>query len=80
MPLYEYQCEACSTCFTRQLKIAEMHLPESEPCVKCGEVQVKKKILTGILFNADVVKPTSQYKELVRTWKKNIPHNTLPDY
>lgn len=80
MPLYDYQCETCGKVTTQQRKIAEMHQPESEPCEGCGETTVKKKILTGVIFNADKVKPDARYVERVREWKRTIPRNTLPDY
>lgn len=80
MPLYEYQCESCKHYSTQQRKISEMHVPESEPCESCGEMSVKKKILSGIIFNADSVKPDARYAERVREWKRTIPRNTLPDY
>ena len=80
MPTYEYQCESCGDYFTQQLPIAKMKEPEKDACKKCGCESVRKKILSGVIFNADSVKPNQKYKELVREWKKTIPHNTLPDY
>lgn len=79
MPLYEYQCSSCGHEFEKQLRILQMLDPEKEPCPMCSEVHVRKHIKTGVIFNADVVKPNVAFQERIREMKRTIPHNNLHD-
>ena len=47
MPTYEYRCEKCEHYFTRNVSISSMYVPEEDPCTNCGEVAVKKVMLTA---------------------------------
>lgn len=77
MPTYEYQCEACGSTFDKVMKISEMYEPEKDSCEACGEHKVKKKILSGVIFNADVVKPNAAFQERIKDMAKHHPLNTL---
>lgn len=80
MPTYDYQCENCRAVFEKRVAIADMHEPEKDPCGQCGHFSVKKKILTGVIFNADAVKPDRKFVEHLREMRRTIHGNTLPDY
>lgn len=80
MPLYSYKCESCGHDFDKQLKIAEMNLPESEPCPNCSATTVKKYIAGLGGFNADVVKVDGGFREVIQKIKSANRINNLPDY
>ncbi len=41
MPIYEYQCKKCNTCFEKLVFVGD---DESVHCPKCGTGQVKKQM------------------------------------
>ena len=81
MPTYEYQCEKCEHYFTRNVSISSMHEPEGEPCVNCGEMSVKKVILTAPTFGDPVRlgirRPDNGFKEVLQKIHDKTPGSTL---
>lgn len=80
MPLYSYNCDSCDHDFDKQLKISEMHVPESEPCPNCSATSVKKYIAGLGGFNADVVRVDGGFREVIQKIKSANRINNLPDY
>ena len=83
MPLYDYRCEACDVVFESSRRIAEMLAPESEPCPSCGELKVKRAIITAPGL-ADPVrlglqKPDSGFREVLHKIHEKMPGSRLKD-
>jgi len=82
MPMYEYQCQSCSTVFDRKRTMADMHQPESEACPECFEVgHVKKVILTapGLAdpVRLGLIKPNSGFREVLHKIHEKTPGSRL---
>ena len=81
MPTYEYQCEKCEHYFTRNVSISSMHEPEGEPCANCGELSVKKVILTaptlGDPVRLGLRRPDNGFKEVLQKILDKTPGSTL---
>lgn len=82
MPLYNYQCKHCSHEFEKVLKIADMHLPSSEPCPKCGVEGQVIKTISGAPNLGDPVrlglrKPDQGFKEVMQKIHANNPGSNL---
>lgn len=83
MPLYDYQCSSCGNTFESIYKISEMDKPLSEPCPKCGESTIKKLLSAPMIVDAirlGITKPTSEFREVMKRMKKEMPGNNLKDY
>jgi len=85
MPLYNFECEACSYSYEEFRTIAEMDIPLKEPCPNCKE---KGKIIriVGSPRTVDPVrlestkgrlKPTKEFTEVMTRIKKNHPASTF---
>jgi len=81
MPIYNFECEACSYDFEEFRTIAEMDIPLKEPCPNCKE---KGKIirLIGSPRAVDSVRlestkgrlrPTQEFTEVMTRIKKKHP-------
>ena len=84
MPTYEYQCEKCEHYFTRNVSISSMYAPEGEPCANCGEVAVKKVILTaptlGDPVRLGIRRPDNGFKEVLQKIHDKAPGSTLKSH
>jgi putative FmdB family regulatory protein len=54
--IYDYKCSKCEHEFQRVLKVADVHVPNDEPCPECGEIGgVQRHITTpssmGLSYN-----------------------------
>lgn len=47
MPTYTYQCSSCNHTFDKNLKMAEMNQPISEPCPHCNKEDSITKLIVG---------------------------------
>lgn len=56
MPTYDYQCSSCNHQFERLLKIADMHLPTTEPCPECNAQGTVTKQIQGAPAMGDAVR------------------------
>lgn len=81
MPLYNFECEACSHNYEEFRTIAEMDIPLQEPCPNCKE---KGKIirLVGSPNSIDPVrlestkgrlKPSKEFTEVMQRIKRKHP-------
>jgi putative FmdB family regulatory protein len=82
MPIYSYQCKHCTHEFETVLKIADMHLPSSQPCPKCGVEGQVIKTITGAPNLGDPVrlglrKTDAGFKEVMQKIHSNNPGSNL---
>ena len=81
MPTYEYQCEKCEHYFTRNVSISSMHEPEGDPCSNCGELTVKKVMLTAPTLGDPVClafrRPDNGFREVLQKIHDKTPDSTL---
>ena len=78
MPTYQYLCQLCGHEFDALRKIADRHIPETEPCPSCGEKAVEFKISAPLNSFADPVrlgriKPNQDFRETMKHIKKGNP-------
>ena len=85
MPLYNFECEACSHNYEEFRTIVEMDIPLQEPCSNCKE---KWKIirLIGSPRSVDPVrlestygrlKPTKEFTEVMSRIKRKHPESNF---
>ena len=85
MPIYIFECEACSQYYEEFRTIAEMDIPLKEPCPNCKE---KGKIIRIIGSPRAVdplrlestkgrLKPTKEFTEVMSRIKKKHTHSTF---
>ena len=85
MPLYNFECEACSHYYEEFRIIAEMDIPLKEPCPNCKE---KGKIIriigspravdpTRLESTKGRLKPTKEFTEVMSRIKKKHTHSTF---
>ena len=84
MPLYDYRCNHCSHEFEKVLKVAEMHLPSSEPCPACGlNGHVEKTIMgappIGDAARLGIRRVDNGFKEVMQKIHDNNPRSNLRD-
>jgi putative FmdB family regulatory protein len=79
--IYEYKCYACDHTFERQLRLAEVYAPKSEPCPECGVTgKVDRHITTARIGDITVIYPfraIGDFKHVLRqihdkTYKSNL--------
>ena len=79
--LYDYKCMACEHVFERSLKMADMKVPESEPCPECGAMEVKKVILSGNEFcsreRLGRMKHSDGFNDVLKGVKEGNPGSTI---
>jgi len=56
MPTYTYRCDRCSHDFEQMQRIANMHLPTTEPCPSCQEKGTVVKTIGGAPAMGDPVR------------------------
>lgn len=79
MPTYLYQCLNCEHSFEEILKIAERNEPTEKPCEKCGS-KIEMQICSPPICDPvriGVMKPKSDFKEVLQQIKRNNPGSTL---
>lgn len=80
MPLYDYQCKQCSNVITRNVRIADMHVPTETPCSECGG-QLEKVLLSaptiGDGVRLGVRRPDSGMKEVLQKIHERTPGSKL---
>jgi len=85
MPLYNFECEACSHYYEEFRIIAEMDIPLKEPCPHCKE---KGKIIriVGCPQTVDPVRlestkgrlrPPKEFTEVMQRIKRNHPSSNF---
>lgn len=81
MPLYNFECGACSHNYEEFITIAEMDIPLQEPCPNCKE-EGKIIRLIGSPRSVDPVrlestkgrlKPTKEFTEVMQRIKRKHP-------
>lgn len=79
MPTYTYQCTSCTETFDEILKVADRHLPTEKPCSMCnGKLEIKMfAVALGDPVRLGVMKPKSDFKEVLQQIKRNNPGSTL---
>ena len=81
MPTYEYLCEKCEHYFTQFRSISTMNAPEEEPCPNCGEVAVKKVMMTapaiGDAVRLRIRRPDGGFKEVLQKIHEKTPGSTI---
>jgi putative FmdB family regulatory protein len=84
MPLYSYRCPACKEEFEKQLKMAEMEVPEGEPCPACGAggvfsfISMGQKVAFMDPVRAGFQKPSTDWCNYLNVLKKKNPG--APDF
>jgi putative FmdB family regulatory protein len=82
MPLYDYRCNHCSHEFEKVLKVAELHLPTTQPCPACGlEGHVEKTIVgappIGDAVRLGIRRTDDGFKEVLQKIHSNNPGSNL---
>lgn len=82
MPTYNYECESCKIAFEKVLRMSERNLPCEQPCESCGEVSIKKIIVSG----APTIQPNQMkaidgdFRSAMKAMKKRHPNSNIPNY
>jgi putative FmdB family regulatory protein len=69
MPLYDYQCNKCNTCFEALRKLSESDSIDGLECQSCGSTDVIKQMSTPSINTEGC--PGYDFK-----WRKNSYANT----
>ena len=81
MPMYDYICSKCEHEFERLLTLSKRLEPESEPCEKCGEKNIKQTLKwaasVGDPVRMGMKKPGGDFKEVMHKINDNNPLNTI---
>lgn len=81
MPLYEYQCKTCLAVTEQSQTMANMHVPEGEPCAECGALTVEKVMLTapsiGDPVRLGIRRPSGALKEVLQKVHESTPGSRL---
>lgn len=81
MPNYQYQCQKCQHYFEKVKGIDSMYEPEGEPCSECGEIAVKKVILTapalGDPVRLGIRRPDGGFKEVLQKIHEKVPGSNI---
>ena len=83
MPTYDYECSTCQHAFEESLRIAEMDIPLSQPCPKCGAENAVKRVIVSAakVIACDPFKSlNSDHKYALQQMKKRHPNSTIKDY
>ena len=81
MPLYNFECEACSHYYEEFRTIAEMDIPLKEPCPNCKEkgkiirlIGSPRAVDSGRLESTKGrLRPTQEFNEVMTRIKKKHP-------
>jgi putative FmdB family regulatory protein len=82
MPLYDYRCKHCNHEFEKVLKVADLHLPTTEPCPACGLEGTVEKTIKGAPPIGDAVRlgirrSDAGFKEVLQKIHSNNPGSNL---
>lgn len=81
MPNYQYRCEKCQNYFEKVKSFSTMYEPEQEPCAECGELAVKKVILTaptlGDSVRLGIRRPDDGFKEVLQKIHEKVPGSNI---
>lgn len=82
MPQYDYQCTSCEHTFSKNLRMADNKLPESEPCPSCSSTNtVTQQILgapsLGNPVTMGIRKHDSGFKEVMEKMHAGVPGSNL---
>lgn len=79
MPIFDYKCTSCENEFDKLVSISNMDLPTKEPCIKCDSLSVTKIIgrPAHFQFSDDKLKPSGEFKEILKQIKKNNVGSTI---
>lgn len=78
MPLYDFQCKSCGYTFEKMLSISNMKQPETEPCPECGEINVKKVIVSATPLVSGVNQKISEgFADVLNRVKEGHPGNNI---
>ena len=83
--IYDYKCSACDHVFEANLKMADMHKPEGEPCPECDKAgSIRKVILSTIPVidpvNAGRIKVNSDLRNKLQQIKDTYKGSKINPY
>jgi putative FmdB family regulatory protein len=81
MPTYDFFCKKCDHRWEELLSIAKMDIPLNEPCPSCKSEQYIERTCESPLLvdpvRLGLIKPPSDFREVLRKIQKNNPHHTM---
>ncbi|PNX45535.1 MAG: hypothetical protein BV459_08230 [Thermoplasmata archaeon M11B2D] len=81
MPMYEYHCDSCDSCFTEIKSFSKYKEPEAEPCPSCkAENSVKLRISSPPMLVSGTqthIKTPDGFKEKLKSMKKAYRGSTI---